>query len=264
MTKIEWTEQTWNPVTGCTKISAGCKHCYAEYMAKRLQAMGQEKYKNGFGITLHPAALENPLSWRKPRIVFVNSMSDLFHEDVPNEFITKVLWTIKRAHWHTFQVLTKRADRMMALMTEIGRVNAPRGDDFWPIPNLWLGVSVENQQAADERIPHLLRTPAAVRFLSCEPLLGDIDLDFSAIGIGLEQDGHGNSAILGGIDWVICGCESGPNARPMNPDWARSLRDQCQSAGVAFFLKQMEVGGRLVKMPELDGKVWGEYPTAVV
>lgn len=261
-TNIEWTDATWNPVTGCTKVSQGCKHCYAERMATRLKAMGQPRYANGFALTCHQDALEQPLKWRKPRRVFVNSMSDLFHEEVPDEFILKVWRTMLRCPQHTFQVLTKRPDRMADFTSRLRFDNRGSGkmwlsDDpdarnGWrphggagctPRPNIWLGTSVENQDAADSRIRHLLNTPAAVRFLSLEPLLGPLP------GLNLE-----------GIHWVIVGGESGPGARPMHPEWARDIREQCVAAGVPFFFKQWggvnkKRAGRL-----LDGREWNEMP----
>jgi protein gp37 len=206
---IEWTESTWNPVTGCDKVSPGCKYCYAERMAKRLQAMGQPNYAMGFEVTLQPHMLDLPLKWKKPQTIFVNSMSDLFHAAVPTEFIQRVFEVMRRAHWHRFQILTKRSSRLAELDSEL----------IWT-PNIWMGVSVENQEFCD-RIEDLRSTRAHVRFLSLEPLLGPIpDLR------------------LDGIDWVIVGGESGPRARPMHPDWARDLRQQCQVAKVPFFFKQ--------------------------
>ncbi len=232
-TRIEWTEATWNPTTGCTKVSLGCQHCYAERMAHRLQAMGQARYRHGFRITAHEEALELPLKWRRPRMVFVNSMSDLFHEDLPLDFIQRVFAVMVEAHRHTFQILTKRARRLVRVMDRLP----------WA-QNIWMGVSVEN---ADYlwRIEQLRRVPACLRFLSLEPLLGPI-----------------NELPLDGIDWVIVGGESGPKARPMNADWCRSIRDQCVSAGVPFFFKQWggtnkKAAGRL-----LDGRIWDEFPSA--
>jgi protein gp37 len=233
-TTIEWTDRTWNPVTGCTKISPGCAHCYAERITERFHGAGSfEK------VVLHPDRLEEPLSWRAPQRVFVNSMSDLFHDDVPGDFIDHV-WTVMReAPQHTFQILTKRAERMLKLMRH-----------YPPLSNVWLGVSVENQHFADERIELLMQTPAAVKFISAEPLLGHIFLQ--------------NHFLLGidGLDWVICGGESGPGARPMDSDWVRSLRDQCTAAGVPFFFKQW--GGRNKKVTgrELDGLEWNQFPHA--
>lgn len=229
---IEWTEATWNPVTGCTKVSPGCKHCYAERMAERLRAMGQRNYRLGFEPALQPHMLELPLQWRKPRIVFVNSMSDLFHEAVPLDYIQDVFRVMKRAHWHTFQVLTKRADRLRRLDAELP----------WS-PNVWMGVSVETSQYLD-RVDGLRSTAAHIKFLSLEPLLGPLpDLDLS------------------GIHWVIVGGESGPGARPMDAAWVRDILEQCQSARVPFFFKQWggvhkKRAGRI-----LDDRTWDAMPT---
>jgi protein gp37 len=232
---IEWTESTWNPVTGCTKISPGCRHCYAERMAHRLQAMGQPNYQKGFAVTLQPRMLELPLSWRKPQMVFVNSMSDLFHEAVPLEYIQQVFEVMRRADWHRFQVLTKRAARLEVVSPELE----------WP-PNVWMGVSVETAKYTP-RIDNLRACGARVRFLSLEPLLGPLpDLD------------------LEGIDWVIVGGESGPKARPMDEAWVLDLRDQCVAAEVPFFFKQWggvnkKKAGRL-----LEGYTWDEMPPAQI
>jgi protein gp37 len=228
---IEWTESTWNPVTGCNKVSPGCKFCYAEVMARRLQAMGQKNYVNAFDLTLQPHMLSRPLQWKKPQVVFVNSMSDLFHDDVPVEFIRRVFEVMESAHWHQFQVLTKRAERLEQVGREVS----------WP-ENVWMGVSVENADYTF-RIDHLRRTPAAVKFLSLEPLLGPL--------LGLD---------LQGIDWVIVGGESGRNSRPMDPSWVRGIRDQCVQAAVPFFFKQW--GGRNKKRAgrKLDQRTWGEMP----
>ncbi len=231
ISKIEWTESTWNPVTGCTKISAGCAHCYAERMARRLRAMGQPNYRNGFKVTCHEHALEQPLGWKAPRTIFVNSMSDLFHEDVPDDFIASVFSVMERAHWHQFQVLTKRDERLVEL--------APRLP--WP-SNVWMGVSVENARAK-RRIMSLQAIPAAVRFLSIEPLLESL-----------------GRISLAGIHWVIVGGESGPGARPMVEAWVQEIKMQCETANVAFFFKQWggvnkKKAGRL-----LDGKTWEGLP----
>ena len=232
---IEWTDSTWNPVTGCTKVSPGCKHCYSERMAERLQAMGQPNYRNGFQLTLQPHMLELPLQWRKPQTIFVNSMSDLFHEKVPAAFIAKVFRTIHDAHWHTFQILTKRADRVAELS---GRLP-------WPI-NVWMGVSVESPRYLN-RVDRLGQVPAAVRFLSVEPLLARIP-----------------SLDLTDIDWVIVGGESGPGARPMEADWVREIRDRCVESGVPFFFKQWGGvrKGRTGRL--LDGRTWDEMPQPVL
>lgn len=228
---IEWTEATWNPVTGCTKVSPGCKHCYAERMAARLQAMGQPNYARGFAVTLQPHMLELPLRWKKPQTVFVNSMSDLFHESVPLTYVRKVFEVMARAHWHRFQVLTKRADRLAALAPELE----------WA-PNIWMGVSVESDRYRT-RIERLRTTEARIKFLSLEPLLGPLhDLD------------------LGGIDWVIVGGESGPGARPVDPTWVVDLRDQCRAARVPFFFKQWGGPNKKKTGRLLEGRTWDEMP----
>lgn len=231
---IEWTDATWNPVTGCSKISPGCKFCYAERMAKRLQAMGQRRYRNGFDVTLQPDVLELPLSWRSPRLIFVNSMSDLFHADVPVEYIRRVFDVMIRADQHIFQVLTKRAERLSELAPLLP----------WP-GNVWMGVSVENAEYTP-RIRHLQRVPAAVRFLSVEPLLGPMP-----------------NLPLRGIDWVILGGESGPGARPMEAAWAEQIRDRCVAAKVPFFFKQW--GGVWKKRTGrvLHGRTWDEMPREI-
>ena len=231
---IEWTESTWNPVTGCNKVSPGCKYCYAERMAERLQAMGQPNYRNGFELTLQPQMLELPLQWKKPQTIFVNSMSDLFHEDVPLAYIQRVFEVMRRAHWHRFQVLTKRSDRLAALSPKIA----------WS-RNVWMGVSVENAEYVD-RIDNLRTTDAYVKFLSLEPLLGPLP-----------------KLNLKNIDWVIVGGESGHRARPIDPTWVTDIRDQCTRAGVAFFFKQW--GGKNKKKAGrlLDGQTWDEMPTVI-
>jgi protein gp37 len=229
---IEWTECTWNPVTGCTKISAGCRYCYAERMAVRLQAMGQPAYASGFELALHPEKLCQPLEWRKSSTIFVNSMSDLFHEDIPTEFIQDVFKTMREASWHRFQILTKRAERLEELDSVVE----------WP-ENVWMGVTVERQDYA-ARVDHLRGCGAQTKFLSCEPLLGPL-----------------HSLDLTGIDWVIVGGESGPSSRPMDPAWVRDLRDQCTGASVPFFFKQW--GGRNKKKAgrNLDGRLWSQTPS---
>lgn len=206
---IEWTGATWNPSTGCDALSPGCENCYAERLTRRLKAMGQKKYSNGFELTLHPNTLALPLKWKAPQVIFVNSMSDLFHHDVPLEFIQRVFATMRTASWHQFQVLTKRSGRLLAFSDQID----------WP-SNVWMGVSVESEPYV-KRIDHLRKTGARTKFLSLEPLLGPLE------GLNLK-----------GIDWVIVGGESGPGARPMHVDWVTSIRDQCESADVAFFFKQ--------------------------
>jgi protein gp37 len=228
---IEWTEATWNPVTGCTKVSPGCKHCYAERMAERLRAMGQANYANGFELTLQPHMLELPLRWKKPQTVFVNSMSDLFHERVPFAYIERVFDVMTRASWHRFQVLTKRADRLAELSPRLG----------WPA-NVWMGVSVESE-AYRGRIESLRRTGARIKFLSLEPLLGPLE------NLDLES-----------IDWVIVGGESGPGARSMEPDWVLDLRDQCRQAAVPFFFKQWGGVNKKSAGRELQGRTWDEMP----
>ena len=243
---IEWTDATWNPVTGCTKVSAGCDNCYAERLAQRLQKMGSRRYRNGFTVTLHPEALELPLRWKTPKRIFVNSMSDLFHGSAPAEFIDRVFDVMERATWHQFQVLTKRPGRMAAYITGTVRVNgreqATRYTGRAVPPNVWIGTSVEDARVTD-RIGHLRRIPAPVRFLSCEPLIGPLD--------GLD---------LRGIDWVIVGGESGPNHREIRPEWVRSIRRQCREARVAFFFKQW--GGAMSKSGgrTLDGRTYDAMP----
>jgi protein gp37 len=222
---------TWNPATGCTKISPGCKHCYAERMAKRLQAMGQKNYVDGFRLTLQPHMLEIPLRWKTPKTVFVNSMSDLFHKDVPIEFIHEVFSVMRRAHWHTFQVLTKRSDRILELDLQLG----------WP-ENVWMGVSVESEKFKF-RIDDLRKTHAKTKFLSLEPLL--------------EPLGKLN---LKKIDWAIVGGESGPGARPMDESWVTEIRDQCQLSNVAFFFKQWGGTNKKKTGRELDGQTWDAMP----
>ncbi len=229
--KIEWTESTWNPVTGCTKISPGCKNCYAERMALRLKAAGSPNYANGFRVTLHPHALEIPLRWKQPRAIFVNSMSDLFHKNVPFDFIARIFDVMHRASHHRFQILTKRSDRLLELSRRL----------TWP-RNVWMGVTVENA-ACVFRIDDLRETDAAVKFISFEPLLGPIP------GIDLEC-----------IDWMIVGGESGPKARPMKPQWVVDIRDQCLAAHVPFFFKQWGGTNKKKAGRTLDGRTWGQMP----
>ena len=300
--KIHWTDASWNPVTGCSHVSPGCEHCYAESLSLR---MGWTKKPWGAqhaaeNVVCHPERLSQPHHWKKPRRIFVNSMSDLFHEQVPFEFILRVFIEMSGAHRHTFQVLTKRPERMLAFFRwweenqesiwhgEIGE----RLGHYFPLtfykrpwPWVWLGVSVEDQRRADERIPLLLRTPAAVRFLSCEPLLDVVDLgrwlpdpayeppcdeyDPAGPGAGVEADGFPQCAMCGWpkkahderLHWIIAGGESGPKFRPMDLDWARSLRDQCAAAGVSFFYKQGS-GLRPGMNRELDGQIWEQFPEA--
>lgn len=222
---------TWNPVTGCDKVSAGCKHCYAERMARRLEAMGHSRYRNGFSVTLHPDVLSLPLRWKAPRLVFVNSMSDMFHEEVPLSFIQSVFRTMQEASHHTFQILTKRSARLAELAPYLP----------WP-KNVWVGVSVESDRYV-WRADHLRRVHAAIRFLSLEPLLGPVP-----------------SLSLEGIDWVIVGGESGPGARHLDPDWVRDVRDRCLSVGIPFFFKQWGGVRRTAAGRELDGRTWDEFP----
>jgi protein gp37 len=231
---IEWTDATWNPVTGCDKISPGCKHCYAERLAHRLQAMGNRNYKNGFEVTLQPHMLALPLRWKAPKRIFVNSMSDLFHDQVPLEYIQRVFGVMNQANQHQYQVLTKRAERLEELSTRLP----------WA-PHIWMGVSVEHENYL-YRIDHLRLTHAQVKFLSIEPLLGPL-----------------GKLNLRGIDWVIVGGESGPGARPMDAAWVKDIRNQCLQAGVAFFFKQW--GGVFKKKTgrELDGRTWDEMPELV-
>lgn len=313
---IEWTDATWNPVTGCTKVSPGCDHCYAETLAERFRGTPGHYYEQGFDVQLRPDKLDMPLRWKRPRRIFVNSMSDLFHDDVPDAFIGCVFHVMARAEHHTFQLLTKRHSRMRSLLNQwvregmsvdLGYLHGGRPlgavrhtAPLWtPPPNVWLGVSVENQQWADIRIPALLDTPAAVRFLSMEPLLGPVDI---ARLIDPERDCNCSVPAMDGagqhasrcrclsqldIGWVIVGGESGRGARPMHPSWARSLRDQCTAAGVPFHFKQwgewvaedqspidtvvpakyraddatgtMRLGKKTAGR-ELDGRTWDEFP----
>ena len=231
---IEWTEMTWNPVTGCTKISQGCKHCYAERMARRLEAMGAERYRNGFQVTLHPDALDVPRRWRQPRVVFVNSMSDLFHEDVPLEYIERVFATMRDCPRHTFQVLTKRSERLAEVAPKLA----------WP-RNVWMGVSVEDARVL-HRVGDLQSVPVAVRFLSLEPLIGPL-----------------NELALEGIHWVIVGGESGPHARPMRQDWVNAIFSRCRAAGVPFFFKQWGGLRKDLTGRELNGRTYDEMPATL-
>ena len=229
---IEWTESTWNPITGCNKVSPGCKFCYAERMAKRLKAMGSANYENGFKLTLHEHALEMPLSWKKPQTIFVNSMSDLFHESVPFEFIQKMFTVMNKAYWHRFQILTKRSVRLLELNDKLN----------WT-ENIWMGVSVENEDYTF-RVDHLRKTNAHIKFLSVEPLLGPI-----------------NNMDLTNINWVIVGGESGPGARPMKEEWVITIKDNCVNTGVPFFFKQWggvnkKKAGRIIQ-----GETWSEMPS---
>lgn len=228
---IEWTEMTWNPVTGCTKISQGCKYCYAERMAKRLRAMRAARYVNGFELTLHEDLIDIPRRWKHPRVVFVNSMSDLFHDHVPLEYIARVFRTMEECPQHTFQILTKRS----------GRLRRVAGKLPWP-ENLWMGVSVEDARVM-HRVEDLAAVPAHVRFLSCEPLIGPLD-----------------ALPLGGIHWTIVGGESGPHARPMKKEWVYSILRQCRKAGAAFFFKQWGGVRKDLSGRELNGRTYDEMP----
>jgi protein gp37 len=232
---IEWTDATWNPVTGCTKISPGCKHCYAERLAKRLRAMGQANYRNGFEVTLQPQMLELPLHWKSPKRIFVNSMSDLFHDKVPTEYIKRVFDVMRRADWHQYQVLTKRSKRVRDLSPEL----------HWA-PQIWMGVSVENEKYTP-RIDDLRKTGAHVKFLSLEPLLGPL-----------------KKLNLRGIDWAIVGGESGPGARAVDPEWVLDLRNQCLKAGVPFFFKQWGGVQKSKTGRTLEGRTWDEMPELAV
>lgn len=231
---IEWTEMTWNPTTGCDKISAGCKFCYAEVMARRLKAMGVEKYKDGFKLRMHGDALNIPYKWKKQKVVFVNSMSDLFHKDVPLEFIQKVFKVMNENGQHTFQVLTKRADRLLEIHDELNWTH-----------NIWMGVSVEDSRVMN-RIDLLRQTNARTKFLSCEPLIGPL-----------------HNMNLQSIDWVIVGGESGRKARPMDADWVLDIMDQCTAANVAFFFKQWGGTNKKKTGRVLEGKTWDEMPEII-
>lgn len=275
---IEWTDATWNTVYGCTRASPGCDNCYAVRVTQRLAgtldaAKGlvnpSKRHFNGT-VRCLPDRLDIPLKWKRPRRIFVNSLSDLFHPEVPFDFVDKVFAVMALSPQHTFQVLTKRPERMREYLThedvKVGICEAAERMDAWksktglpvgdvrlPLRNVWLGTSVENQETADERIPHLIETPAAVHWLSMEPLLGPVDFrlvpGFNRTGLNLSGW------------WVVVGGESGPKARPMDPNWVRRILYMCKAARVPSFLKQMMAGGKLVKMPELDGRTWDEYPS---
>ncbi len=232
---IEWTESTWNPVTGCTKISPGCKNCYAERLSYRLKAMGQHNYANGFALTLQPHMLEIPLRWKTPQVIFVNSMSDLFHKNVPTSYIQQVFDVMVRADWHYYQVLTKRSERLMQLSSQLP----------WR-PHIWMGVSVETEDYTF-RIDHLRETEACVKFLSLEPLLGALP-----------------KLNLQGIDWVIVGGESGPRARVMRKEWVLDIRDQCVASDVPFFFKQWGGTNKKQAGRQLEGRTWNEMPALAV
>ncbi|MBN8611419.1 MAG: phage Gp37/Gp68 family protein [Deltaproteobacteria bacterium] len=233
---IEWTDATWNPVRGCVKVSPGCKHCYAETFAERWRGLPNHPYGQGFDLRLVPEKLEEPLGWRRPRRIFVNSMSDLFQDGVPDEFVTRVFETMHQADWHSYQVLTKRGDRMHQIVRSLPR-------RLQSLQQVWLGVSVENRKHGLPRIAELRGTPAAIRFLSIEPLLEDVG----------EVD-------LSGIHWVIVGGESGPRARPMKPEWVRSIRRQCREQRVPFFFKQWGGVQKSKNGRELDGHTYDEFP----
>ena len=229
--KIEWTQMTWNPVTGCSKVSQGCKNCYAERFAKRLQEMGVRRYRNGFRLTLHEDLIEKPMEWKEPRLIFVNSMSDLFHEEVPLDFIQRVFETMVRCPHHSFQILTKRSKRLREVADSLP----------WP-ENVWMGVSVENSSVI-HRVYDLQEVPAAIRFLSCEPLLGPL-----------------SDLPLEGIHWVIVGGESGPGARPMKREWVEEILAQCREAGIPFFFKQWGGVRKSLNGRTLNGKTYDEMP----
>jgi protein gp37 len=237
LTKIEWTHSSWNPVTGCSKVSAGCKYCYAERMAKRLHAAGQYRYRNGFKVTLQEDIVDLPLRWRKPRLVFTGSMTDLFHKDIPFDYLRRIFGTMEKAHWHIFQILTKREDRLNELYKRLP----------WP-ENVWMGVTVESSREVD-RMDVLTKVPAAVRFVSMEPLLGPIP-DFPTEG----------------IDWIIVGGESGPKARPVEYRWIVEIRNRCLTNNIPFFFKQWGGFNKKKKGSLLDGKYYHEYPwcTAII
>lgn len=230
---IEWTDMTWNPVTGCTKVSQGCKHCYAARLAHRLHAMGLDRYRNEFQVTLHPDLIDLPLRWKRPRMVFVNSMSDLFHEDIPTEFIVQIFNTMQKTPQHTYQILTKRSERLRNVASLLN----------WPA-NVWMGVSVEDSRVMN-RIHDLVATPAMVKFLSCEPLIGPL-----------------SCLPLANIDWVIVGGESGPKARAMQAEWVTQILDQCRSSDVAFFFKQWGGTRKSKTGRTLHGRTYDEFPIA--
>lgn len=284
-TKIQWTDATWNPVTGCTQVSPGCDHCYALTLAERFRGTPGHYFEQGFDVVLRPDKLAQPLHWKKPRLVFVNSMSDLFHEEIPDEYIARVWAVMAMSRRHTFQVLTKRHGRLRSLLSserfkvwtwaaQAELLGTCTPDDTWPLPNVWLGVSVEDQKWANIRIPALLETPAATRFISAEPLLGPVDLHgpidesgqhrprlkYWLTGRpGFNLDGY--HSIGPKLDWVIVGGESGRGARPMHAEWARTLRDQCVETGTAFHFKQWGTHGGISKSArEIDGRTWDEFP----
>jgi len=229
--RIEWTDATWNPVTGCTKVSSGCTNCYAEVMARRLTAMGNPRYKNGFKLTMHPDLIRKPLSMKKPSMIFVNSMSDLFHEDVTDEFIKSVFETMNEANWHTFQVLTKRPERVFKMQ-----------DDLKFSENIWIGTSVENMSAS-KRVDYIRNIPAKVKFLSCEPLLGSL-----------------KELNIKNIDWIVVGGESGAKSRAIETNWVIEIKDKCKKENIAFFFKQWGGWNKKKNGRELEGKLYEEMP----
>lgn len=290
--RIEWTDRVWNPITGCTPISPGCDNCYAERMSKRFAETWRLPAENPFKVTLHPERLEQPLNWKKACKIFVCSMSDLFHDDVPDDFIMQVFSTMAHAQWyhgHIFLVLTKRPERMKHIIEIIkadieeqarpirnaNGTTTRRLHFAFPLNNIWIGVTAENQEQADKRIPILLQTPAAKRFVSVEPMLGEVDLSHFKDGSWYDAEGadyydalngsaywaNGDHGLSEGpkLDWVICGGESGPGARPMHPEWARSLRDQCQAAGVPFFFKQWGEFCAISQMTNDTYRAWDCY-----
>lgn len=249
-TKIPWTDETWNPVSGCSPISAGCKNCYANRMSKRLAGrFGYPPAPRNFDVTFHPDKLDQPLHWKKPRRIFPCSMGDLFHEDVPDEWIDRVFDVIQSAWWHTFQILTKRPERALEWCCQSGRM---------PLPNVWLGVTAENQEQANKRILILLQIPAAVRFVSVEPMLSEVNLTNQPWWDHRPEYDYWKAVYPWArktLDWVIVGAETGPGKRPMNLDWARSVRDQCVRAGIPFFFKKDSEGWQT-----LDSCIWDQFP----
>ena len=262
-TKIEYVDTSWNPIPGCSKISVGCKNCFAEKMAKRLVGMGQENYypvvdlRGWTGRThLIESALEKPHKWKKPLAIFVCSMGDLFHESTPFEWIDEVFDTMSSVPRHTYKILTKRPQRMAEYFKHLDQRIADAGFEGYDPPSfIWLGVTAENQEQADKRIPILLQIPAAKRFVSIEPMLGPMDIE-----IYLNDGALCLETPQPALDWVICGAESGPGRRPMNKEWVRSLKEQCVSANIPFFFKQMYEGNKKVKMPLFEGEVWDQSP----
>lgn len=247
-TKIEWTDESWNPVTGCSKISEGCQNCYAERMAKRLVGRYGYPKDDPFNVTIHRDKLDQPLKWKKPRMIFVSSMGDIFHDDVRTEFVDSIWSRMAKCPQHIFLILTKRPKKMAHFVDEVGAFN------YGILLNVWLGVTAENQKRADERIPILLQIPAAIRFVSLEPLLSDIDL-WSYLWEPTIPPSKKNL-----LSWVIAGAESGPKRRPAKTEWFQNIKHQCRHSDTPFFLKQMDMKGKLTKMPILDGRKWDEYP----